>query len=96
MGRTGLTNFVLWALTGAVLCYLLLERDAVSPVLGAAAMLLLAWRTPYRQEGLGAAAGVASVTLLSALAVPEPATRLGAALLIGGLAYAVWRRPLAA
>jgi hypothetical protein len=62
MARTGLTNFVVWALATFVPGYLLLPVDTLF-FMGAVA-LIVAWLTRYWPEGLGVTAAVVALLLL--------------------------------
>src|SRR4051794_32994220 len=65
MRRTGLTNFVIWALATVLLGYFLAPRDDIFIV--ACASLAVAWLTRFWPEALGGAAGGATLLLFSGL-----------------------------
>jgi hypothetical protein len=67
MGRTGLTNFVIWALATVLLAYFLAPRDDLALV--ALGSLGVAWLTRFWPEALGVAAGAATVLLFSGLSL---------------------------
>jgi hypothetical protein len=81
MARTGLTNFVVWALACLFLGYLLAPTREL--VLLAGASLVVAAFTRFWPEGLGVASGAVALLLLGR-SVP-------AALLLGIATVATWR-----
>ena len=91
MARTGVTNFVVWALATFFLGYFLLRGDAIALVVGAGA-LALAWWTRFWPEALGVAAGVAGVLVVYGLFAGSGLVPAGA--LVAGTAF-VWRRRIA-
>jgi hypothetical protein len=98
MPRAGLTNFAIWALASAVLSYLFLEREAVSGLaaLLIAGALLVAWRTRYWPEALGALSGFAATTVLTGLAPFDGQESFLIVGVVAGLsALAMWRHLLA-
>jgi hypothetical protein len=81
MGRTGLTNFVVWALAIVLIGFFLAPRDDVAIV--ACAALAVAWLTRFWPEALGVAAGAATLLLVSGLSLG------GAA--IAAACFVTWR-----
>src|SRR3954451_1848727 len=91
MARTGLTNFVVWALATLCLAFFLVPRTELLLVAGLS--LVVAWATRYWPEALGVAAGVAAVFLFDGLAARSallPAAAIASAVAV------VWRGRLVA
>ena len=88
MARTGLTNFVVWALATFVVGFFAV-RGVPEAFLVAALSLVIAWSTPFWPEALGVAAGVAGVLFTYSLYDP---TGLFPAAAVGAAAFLVWRQ----
>jgi hypothetical protein len=88
MARTGLTNFVVWALTTFVFGYFLFGDPATMFVVVSVA-LWLAWSTPLWPEALGVSTGVAA--LLFSFSFYGPIWGV-AGLAVAGTTWFVWSR----
>jgi hypothetical protein len=88
MARTGLTNFVVWALATWVFGFFFIAPDSTAFLLAAGA-LAVAWWTRFWPEALGLAAGVAAVLLTYSLYDP---TGLLPAAAVAAATFFVWRR----
>ena len=82
MARTGLTNFVVWALAAFMLGWVLFVGESFLFV-AAIAALAIAWQTRFWPEGLGTAAGIVPLLLIQGAAL--------AAVPVGAAGIAVWR-----
>jgi hypothetical protein len=87
MARTGLTNFVAWALAGFFVGAAVVPGGPAM-LLVATSALALAWGTRFWPEGLGVAAGIAALLLWFGLA--ETTFLLFAGLVAGATVF-VWR-----
>ena len=88
MARTGLTNFVAWALATAVVGFFA-YRGLEMAFLVTAGALAVAWWTRFWPEALGVAAGVAGVLLLWSFY--DPTGLLPAAAAVAAATFLVWR-----
>lgn len=100
MARTGLTNFVVWALATAILG-MLAARSFTGLAVLAGGGLAVAWWTRFWPEGLGVAAGVAATQLLyGLLSLATETSSSGGGLVFAAFVSAVtavvWRLRLAA
>src|SRR3954468_4214863 len=82
MARTGLTNFVVWALATLLLGFVLFAGQSLLFVVGIAA-LAIAWLTRFWPEGLGVTAGIFPLLLMERAAL--------AAVCIAMAGVVVWR-----